>query len=152
LSTDYIDFACDCGRKKNANARLVSRGRTNSCGCSRWGPHGEGHYKKNGYVLVYALGHPNAQKEGRRNNRKVYVLEHVKVMSDVLGRPLLPHERVHHKNAIRDDNRPENLELWSLHHPTGGRVEDKTLWAKEWLALYEPDALSDIVRKELLIL
>lgn len=36
---------------------------------------------------------------------------------------------------------PENLELWSVSQPSGQRVADKVAWAKEILALYEPDAL-----------
>lgn len=49
--------------------------------------------------------------------------EHTKVMSEILGRPLLAGESVHHKNGVRHDNRPENLELWRNQRP-GQRVED----------------------------
>ena len=66
-----------------------------------------------------------------------HILEHRMVMQERLGRPLLPEENVHHINGVRDDNRPENLELWSHSQPKGQRVEDKLRWAREFLALYD---------------
>lgn len=81
--------------------------------------------------MRWAPAHPRAGK-GK------YVFEHILVMERILGRYLLPQESVHHLNGVRDDNRPENLELWTRPQPTGIRVTDAIAWAREILARY-PD-------------
>lgn len=68
-----------------------------------------------------ARGHPRADSNG-------YVFEHRLVMEAVLGRVLLPNENVHHLNGVKDDNRPENLELWVVPQPSGQRVADLVEW------------------------
>lgn len=87
-----------------------------------------------------ATGSPEGLKKrepgtgGRRVNNYGYVvirgygdnksyMEHRIVMEAMLGRALLPLETVHHKNGIRHDNRPENLELW-VSTRSGQRVSD----------------------------
>lgn len=93
------------------------------------------------YQRVAVLGHEDAGAVGRmkaaageggsdgRGYRVITVggkkyLEHRWVMEQMLGRPLEPDEEVHHRNRIRDDNDPSNLELWCTPQPRGGRVED----------------------------
>lgn len=60
-----------------------------------------------GYVLEYSPDHPNAAPSG-------HVYQHRLVAECVLGRLLLRAEQVHHRNEVRDDNRPENLEVLTV--------------------------------------
>jgi HNH endonuclease len=84
---------------------------------------------KAGYVMVRVPDHPRA-------NRSPYVFEHILVAERILGRYLEPGESVHHRNGVRDDNRPENLELWIKPQPSGIRVSDAIAWAVEILERY----------------
>lgn len=78
----------------------------------------------NGYVYEYVDGERQAQ------------LQHRLVMERTLGRKLAKGESVHHRNGIRTDNRPENLELWVSWQPHGCRVSDLLAFAHEVIELY----------------
>jgi len=98
-------------------------------------PKGSGTLTKHGYRQIKVKDHPNSWRTGT-------MFEHVYVMSIHLKRALVKGETVHHKNGIRDDNRIENLELWSNSHPYGQRIEDKIEWCREFLNLYDYDVIN----------
>ena len=99
---------------------------------ARWRKHGDpskeprvptGYINPNGYRMISV-------------NAVFQIPEHRIVMEKMIGRPMRPEETVHHKNGIRSDNRPSNLELWCSKHPPGQRVEDLVDWALEILNTY----------------
>lgn len=131
-----VDITCsDCGQTRNIRFQKQRRSdRCRHCNAVRNGRLGGLHIKlpreererrvrlgrqltSRGYVLVKRPDHPNARKDG-------YILEHRVMLEEKIGRLLLPSEQVHHINAIRDDNRQENLELWVISQPAGRRATD----------------------------
>lgn len=92
-------------------------------------PHGAGTIDRKGYRLVSRPGHPNAQANGK-------IREHRLVMSEMLGRPLRDDENVHHRNGIRHQNHPDNLELWVSIQPCGQTVPDLLAFAREIIDRY----------------
>ena len=139
-----ITCLCDCGAQKNIWAHLLTAGVTQSCGCLHkemmQGRVGDKHANwkggrsihEGGYVLIKKRSHPNAQIDG-------YIFEHIFIMSEFLGRPLRENENVHHRNGFKDDNRLDNLELWTIHQPPGQRVEDVFAWCQAYIVRYEAD-------------
>lgn len=137
---------CNCGTE------FVTRGATKakSCrDCSREKLRGAnspvwkgGRLKTpSGYIQVTDWSHPRANKQG-------YVLEHIVVMEGKIGRRLLPRETVHHINGQRDDNAPDNLELWDSNHLSGQRVSEKLAFYEEQMILKcNPSELLDIAER-----
>lgn len=75
-------------------------------------PKGKNHFNRKGgqtmhegYVFVLMPEHPKA------NSYKGYVKRARLVAEKKLGRYLYPGEIPHHKNGIKDDDRPENIEV-----------------------------------------
>lgn len=132
---------CDRPSKKRSNGRVMGNGGHCPAHSSRkrrgqdlttpikvQAPKGSGYVNSSGYVVV------------RVNGRQM--VEHRAVMEQHLGRPLWPDENVHHVNGIRDDNRLDNLELWSTSQPAGQRVPDKVAHALKMLERYAPECLA----------
>lgn len=119
---------CECGcGKKTRKAKLTARSKRHFAGHPV--PFIHGHRPKvphekhhlwlggrfvhlSGYVYVHAPEHPNRNAAG-------YILEHRLVMERVIGRYLKTHERVHHIDSVKTNNRPENLELSNGNHGPG---------------------------------
>lgn len=92
----------DCRTKRLIERNIANRGQR----CQNW--RGGRTTDTKGYALVKIYPNdfffPMAHKNW-------YVKEHRLVMAKLLGRCLMDFEEVHHKNGVKDDNRPENLRL-----------------------------------------
>lgn len=120
----HLDI-CKCHRCKITNGCL--KGKNN--------PMWKGGKKTTsfGYVYVYLEDKSEFISMCANGVGTNYVAEHRLIMAKHLNRPLTKKETVHHKNGIRNDNRIDNLEIWSSNHQSGQRLEDQIIWAIELL-------------------
>ncbi len=102
----------DCGKEVRARGWCIKHWK-------RWYKSGDPLFTK----FVRGAGHKNKKgyRETYRDGEKM--LEHRRVMEDILGRSLEPWEVVHHKDHDKSNNDPSNLEVMTLsthsilHHP-----------------------------------
>ena len=94
----------------NGDPRIIRRTKANSIEEIKWRTY-------NGYVY------------GAYKGKKL--MQHRFVWEQHHGRALQPFENIHHINGRRDDNRIENLELWTKAQPCGQRPEDLVAWVMD---------------------
>lgn len=136
---NYIWHACiDCGKERWVCLR---RGEPESKRCRACALKGN--------LITYAAGEKNPNWKGGRYkssdgyilvklqpndffysmaDHDGYVLEHRLIVAQHLGRCLLPWEVVHHKNAIRNDNRLENLIIFDT--PNEHTLFEHEIWRR----------------------
>ena len=128
IDMNSFDHKSDCKCHRCRIGKGYFRGHKN--------PMWKGGIKKTSLGYIYEwipLDSPFLCMAGSNKNEANYIMQHRLVMAKHLNRPLTKKETVHHINGIKDDNRIENLELWSSNHQSGQRIDDQIKWAIEFL-------------------
>jgi len=137
----FWNCVCLCGAVCLIRGADLRKYHSTNCGCIRIEKVkniiGSKHYNWKGGKYKTKTGYIRFSFPGGKSK-----FEHHVVMENILGRALLPKETVHHKNGKRDNNRPENLELFSSRHKPGQKVSDLILFAVEILKLHAPEKLA----------
>jgi hypothetical protein len=94
------------GTVKGEPRRFIAGHQSNGKNHGRW--RGGRIRREDGYVLVHAPDHPNADAKG-------YILEHVLIASRALGKPLPCRSEVHHVDKDPSNNRRGNLVICEDH-------------------------------------
>lgn len=133
----FIYAAClDCHKERWVRLdRVPAHPRCHSCAASlimkgrdkygRNNPNWKGGEKKSrGYVFVLKREHPQAYITG-------YIKRARLILEAKLGRYLLPGMDVHHRNEVKDDDRPENLEELSRGEHNTRRKKPRGILSQE---------------------
>lgn len=144
--TRYVETCKTCGKKFGTVPSKAKQYCSRSCAMTGRVRAGEFH-KPIGYTRKHPNGYVVIKTE------RGWLFEHRVIMEKFLGRRLTSTEHVHHKNGVRDDNRLENLELWTGKDPLGQCVNDKldhfeeVLRERVILGDEDYDAILEIARK-----
>lgn len=115
----------NCGKKYVFSHHGAKRFCSTSCHYEHKCPIGTVRDGGSGYKIIkVAPGTLGIKTRRGTHSKNNWMWEHRYVMQQMLGRPLQKNENVHHINGRRDDNRPENLELWKKSQPAGIRSAD----------------------------